>query len=353
MFARAAAFSVFVVTSLAVFSCSGAAAPQAQPDDGEGGDDSDGGVVDAGKPDHAAPKADAAEPPGRPPAGVDAAAPDGSTGSRGPKGCIDDVKPGHHDYTCQGIHMDVEIPTQCATAGACGLVVDSHGLSMDAKMEDDNTNMRALGAKYGFVIVQPNANPAPPLSSWNASTDDQVLYQFILDAITALGIDPKRVHMTGFSDGGEASWRFLCAHADLFASVAPAAGAGCSFTGTDKPSREVPVLYMHGTQDALEDFQTVAVPLRDSVVAGWNMGKMETVAQGAGYVRTRWTSPSGTPFEFLQHDYAADSFLLGGHCFPGSTDKGDESGQLFAFHCIAPNAFNWGEEAMKFFVAHD
>lgn len=34
-------------------------------------------------------------------------------------------------------------------------------------------------------------------------------------------IDPMRIHMTGFSQGGALSWRFICDHADVLASVAP------------------------------------------------------------------------------------------------------------------------------------
>jgi pimeloyl-ACP methyl ester carboxylesterase len=249
--------------------------------------------------------------------------------------------------------MDVEIPPACTKAGACGLIVDAHGMTMNAQMEDDNTNMRALGAQHGYVVVQPNARGAPTFTSWSADSDDPILAAFIPDAVAALGVNPKRVHFTGFSDGGEASFRFLCKHADLFASVAPAAGEGCSFKDGDRPSREIPILYMHGTQDGLVDFQSNAIPQRDAIVAGWNMGPGVQADQGAGFVRTRFTSPNGTVFEFLQHDYEADSFLLRGHCYPGSQDKGDQPGQLFPLNCVPPNAFTWGEEVVKFFMAHE
>jgi hypothetical protein len=58
-------------------------------------------------------------------------------------------------------------------------------------------------------------------------------------------------------------------------------------------------------------------------------------------------------FEFLSHDYVAASPILGGHCYPGSTDPGGQSGQLFPFGCVAPNDFTWGVEVMKFFMAHE
>jgi len=182
--------------------------------------------------------------------------------------------------------------------------------------------------------------------------DDDKIYVFIKSAIATLGIPANRVHFTGFSDGGEMTFRFTCAHAEMFASVAAAAAVGC-FQAGQTPSRQIPMLFMNGTKDALVDFQTSAIPQRDAIIATWNMGPGTVIAQGSGYMRTRYTSPGGNVFEFLQHDYAADNAILVGHCYPGSTDPGTEAGQLFPFGCVPPNELSWGVEVIKFFMAHE
>jgi polyhydroxybutyrate depolymerase len=289
-------------------------------------------------------------------AGSDVTAPgDSSTTDAAPvdgaAGCITDTTAGDHQFTCDGFVYDVSVPTACA-GGGCGLVLDVHGATMSGKMEDANTQMRALGATNGFVVVQPNAKPAPPLSSWTPATDDDKVFAFLGLATAAWKIDPKRVHMTGFSQGGMMTFRFLCKHADVFASMAPAAGDGCTFAAGDTPSRELPVLYMHGTKDNLVNFTSGAIPQRNEVVSGWKMDAGTVIGSDSNYSRTRYTSPMGTVFEFIQHDYAATSPILGGHCYPGSTDPGGATGQLFPFACVGPNAFTWGDEAMKFFLAH-
>jgi hypothetical protein len=48
----------------------------------------------------------------------------------------------------------------------------------------------------------------------------------------------------------------------------------------------------------------------------------------------------------------AGSDLLKGHCYAGSRDDELEKWQFLGFGCEPPNAFNWGEEVMKFFLAH-
>lgn len=276
----------------------------------------------------------------------------GSDGGPGPQGCIDDTSAGQHQYTCDGFVYDVMVPDACV-AGGCGLVFDVHGFSMSGDMEDANTAMRALGQQYGYVVVQPNANPAPPLASWKPPGDDDHVYAFFQLAVAAWQLDPKRLHFTGFSQGGAMTWRFICAHSDVLASAAPAAEEAC-FDGASAPAHEIPILFMHGTKDALVPFAN-ATKQRDAVVAAWQMDAGQQIAGDGTFTRTRYTSPKGTVFEFIQHDYEAGSCLLklGGHCFPGSDDHaGGLPGQACAFACIAPNAFTWGEEVMQFFIAH-
>lgn len=266
--------------------------------------------------------------------------------------CITDGTAGTHTFTCAGVRYDVTVPAACTSKGACGLVLDVHGATMTAKMEDANTQMRALGQKYGYVVVQPTAPGSAPTTSWTPGADDVKVHDVLVEAIAVLGVDPKRVHMTGFSQGGMMTSRFLCRWAELFASVAPAAGTGCTFVGADAPSKEVPVLYLHGTADVLVAFSQ-GTAQRNAAVAAWKMTGPTTVTSDGAHTRQRWTSAKGTVFEFVQHDYKATSLALQGHCYPGSTDKGGEPGQLFSFACVPPNAFVWGEEVMAFFRAHE
>jgi len=281
--------------------------------------------------------------------------------------CFPDPGAGHRVYTCDGIVFDVEVPQAC-TAGGCGIILDVHGLTMSGPMQDANDELRARGGAAGFIVLQPSANPAPPQASWDAA-DEPKVFAILTRAIAVYAADPRRVHMTGFSQGGFMTWRFLCGHADVFASVAPAAAASncpvavgpaaCTFTGTELPSRKLPILYMHGRADENYVSFSCAQPQVDAIVSAWGLTPDGVVASSPTFTRTRWSDPTGTVVELLAHDYTSSAQVpliprtkLLGHCFPGSDDPGDQPGQLFSFKCEQPASFVWGSEVIAFFVAH-
>lgn len=272
------------------------------------------------------------------------------------EGCVTSVAAGHHVFRCDGIAYDVELSGACARGG-CGLIVDVHGATMNADVQDRNTGLRRLGAERGYVVVQPTAPASAAGPSWDPARDDPRVLSFVRLALRALAIDPDRVHMTGFSQGGYMTWRMLCQHADLFASVAPAAAASgtlfdaCPFSATARPAREVPVLYMHGREDRIVAW-SFAPPQRDAVVAGWSMAPDGVVSMDAQHLWSRWRSPSGTVFEFVEHRYEAYSRVLAGHCIPGSPDVGSSPFGTTGYGCVGPSAFDWGERVVAFFEAH-
>ena len=109
---------------------------------------------------------------------------------------------------------------------------------------------------------------------------------------------------------------------------------------------------MHGKKDGVVSFALTAAPQHDAVIAGYGVGSPVVIASGAKFTRTRYTNDHGGLYEFISHDYEASSFLLHGHCFPGSDDTGSESGQLFSFACAGTTQMDWGHEVMQFFRDH-
>jgi len=273
--------------------------------------------------------------------------------------CIQDRSPTpRRVYACGDLTFDVSIPEQCASQN-CGLIFDVHGLTMNGRMEDNNTNLAARGREHGYVVVQPNASLPAPMSSWDRhGADDAAVFAFMQQAIEAFHIDKAKVHITGFSQGGDMTWRFICKHSDILASAAPAA-FGLSkvtrpcFTGPRKHTP--PILFMAGRRDALVNF-SIAKEARDAVVASAALTEAKVVERRPKMRRTRYSNQQGDVLEFIEHRYESNSPMLDGHCFPGSTDRGEaaglEPGQLLPLGCEGPSSFDWGEEVIRFFIAH-
>jgi poly(3-hydroxybutyrate) depolymerase len=283
-----------------------------------------------------------------------------------PDGCIDDVSPGDHVYTCSGLTVNVAVPDACMRPG-CGLIVELHGDTGTGPLMDANTNLFALGKKNGYLVVAPTGRPGPggPGATWAVDDDEKVVA--ITDQVAKVWrADPSRIHLTGFSRGGFVTWRLLCKHADLYASFAPATagsapGGGCNgvaetscpFDATGTPSRQADVLFLIGRTDVPVPYACTS-RIRDQAIGAWSMGAPVSVDGDASYSHRRWTSASGVVLETFEHAYETDPTgpwgSARGHCFPGSTI--DPFGPEYALPCKPPNAFTWGEEVMKFFQAH-
>ncbi|MBI5495009.1 MAG: hypothetical protein HY904_08265 [Deltaproteobacteria bacterium] len=137
--------------------------------------------------------------------------------------------------------------------------------------EDDPSCLSRTADRHGYAVVFPDGTAAPLVRNqrtWNAGggkdglncasgrackdgVDDVRYFRDLLDHLQAiLFVDTRRVHATGFSNGGAMAHRLGCELAGRIASIAPAGGAnqfmaaeGCS------PSRPVPVLHIHGVDD--------------------------------------------------------------------------------------------------------
>jgi poly(3-hydroxybutyrate) depolymerase len=301
-----------------------------------------------------------------------APAPDSSSTTK-PVGCFDGLQAGHHVATCSGFKVDVEVSPACALGG-CGLILDIHGLTMDADQEDRSTEFRSQGAARGYVVLQPTAGPSLLGPSWVPNVDDDKIWKAVEDARTAFAIDPKRIHVTGFSQGGAFTFRLVCKHANEIASVAPIAAADgqtldssllppyrldCAFSATEQPSRPVPILHMHGAKDGILAIGKGRAQ-RDAIIA-W-LGPASTTKtvlhDDDGYTHTRYESASrGTVYEYIEHQYEAPPVAgsvipVKGHCMPGGGDLQSTIQHPLVFSCAPPSEFVWSTLALDFFAAH-
>jgi poly(3-hydroxybutyrate) depolymerase len=274
-----------------------------------------------------------------------------------PSGCITEVSAGDHTFTCSGLQVDARIPAACTSPG-CGLILELHGDTGSGLLMDGHTKLRELGAEHGYVVIAPSGPPfgfGDPGSTWHAS-NDAMLVDMVQQFASVFRIDPKKIHVTGFSRGGFVTWRLLCDHADLFASAAPggagdgtAFGEATCFTPGRAPARKLPILFLMGRTDASVGYASMT-KIRDAALASYGTPGPQSPQIIA---HNRWTMGDAVIETF---DHAYETVPDGpfgsarGHCIPGSTT--DPSAPQYAIPCKLPNAFVWGEQVMAFFLAH-
>lgn len=294
--------------------------------------------------------------------------------------CIQDTAPGLHEkVTCKSVDIGAAwghyisvsyyVPEECLVQ-ACGIILDVHGGAMNAEQENNNTNMRALGAQHGYIVVQPTAPPdLVPVNNWGLgppTTDrsDDAVFDWLQQALSVdeWKIDHGRIHCMGFSEGGHMTWRMLVKHPDIFASVVviEAVETDEKFFPIDLP--QIPVLAQGGKHDVPEPYKSHLVTWQN-LRKRWGCDKGTVIAGDGHFKRTRYLTDHGVPFETLEHDYTAEYVLLG-HCFPGSNDtqliNDHELPLVGPFGCPSAPArklghhagFFIGDEAMSWFLAH-
>ena len=273
-------------------------------------------------------------------------------------GCITDVSPGDHTFTCGGLQTDVRIPAACEAPG-CGLILELHGDTGNGLLMDGHTNLRALGEQHGYIVVAPSGPPWPggPGSTWH-QTNDATLVDITTQFRDVFRVDANKIHVTGFSRGSFVTWRLLCDHADLFASAAPGGGGDGTdfgevtcFSNNRKPSREIPIIFLMGQKDASVGYDSM-VQIRDAAIASYGLGNSSTLDSDTTYHHDSWSGSS--VIETFDHAYTTVSdgpFASAmGHCIAGSNS--DPYAAQYAIPCKLPNSFVWGAEVMKFFLAH-
>ena len=159
--------------------------------------------------------------------------------------------------------------------------------------EGQNNGWTTKAGKVGFIAAYPQALPNNSgITSWNLyfnhsftnPPNDVGFIRALIDELEKTrAIDPKRVYVTGMSNGGMMTYRLACELSDRIAAAAPVAGAlnleNC------QPARPVSMIIFHGTADEHVLFD-----------GGEPLKKADThrrVDKSVGYAVTFWVKRNG------------------------------------------------------------
>lgn len=144
----------------------------------------------------------------------------------------------------------VHIPPSYRSGVPMALVFNLHGLGSDLAQQKTLSAMSTKADEAGFIVVYPQAGA----SVWNINAgeigdiDVNFFREMIVYLERKLSIDPTRIYVTGFSNGGGMAHRLACDLSDRIAAIAPVAGAHLPDEPC-QPERPVPVLAIHGAAD--------------------------------------------------------------------------------------------------------
>ena len=243
------------------------------------------------------------------------------------------------------LHVPPHPPRRFGFAEEYPLLIVLHGSGASGQTIRQISHLDSLADVAGTVVVYPDGtrNWLGLQSDWNAGAccgaparnqvnDIGFLRALVAHVETGLRVDHRRVFVAGFSDGARMAYRAGCELSGQIAAIGVVAGSlvdpGC------RPTRAVPLIAFHGTDDSEVAFSDSAlsvsshpqvaapVPIPPAIEfwASTNDCRRAAVAT---------PSPSVTRTRFLgcTADVLFYSIKGGGHAWPGGEPDGDDGDQ--------------------------
>ncbi|HJP00297.1 MAG TPA: PHB depolymerase family esterase [Planctomycetota bacterium] len=160
-------------------------------------------------------------------------------------------------------YYEVHAPAGYEPGKPTPLVLVLHGGGGFATLMRHITGLDEVADREGFLVLYAagtHTDHSDRLLFWNtghptkdprqAKVDDVAYFRAVLDDVSKFfSVDPRRVHATGISNGGQMCYRLATELSDRIASIAPVAGQATADEFSGKPARAVPVMHFHGLKD--------------------------------------------------------------------------------------------------------
>jgi polyhydroxybutyrate depolymerase len=160
-----------------------------------------------------------------------------------------------------GLERGVIIEDAADVTALVPALIMLHGATGSGTRMQNVTGMDAIAAENNFVVAYPDGTDIGKEVggyAWNAGSccgkpvttavDDVAFIAAVIDELVANhGVDPERVYLSGFSNGGMLSYRYACDSGLGISGIAVVGGA-LNVESCEAPS-VLPVLVIHGTAD--------------------------------------------------------------------------------------------------------
>jgi polyhydroxybutyrate depolymerase len=139
----------------------------------------------------------------------------------------------------------LHLPPSYDGSEPAALVVLYHGAGGTGSGFQLYTGMDSVSDQFGFITVYPDG-----IDNIWGNIDIEFTKHLTEHLESRLTIDPTRIYVTGFSNGGRLAVSLACALSDILAGAASVAAAmSVDDAAVCFPSDPIPVLFLHGTED--------------------------------------------------------------------------------------------------------
>jgi len=231
------------------------------------------------------------------------------------------------------------------------VVLALHGGQGSAQVMRANSGFDAVARSKGFMVVYPEGTDfGNQRHAWNTGfllrrqvrdADDIAYLDTLIDRLIAEhGADPKRIYMTGGSNGGMMTYVYGVERPGKLAAIAPVVAS--MFTFDKKPSVPLPILMINGAKDqevpieggmsknplvsrAQEaPYKPIQEVLDFWVQVNQSQKKGETITRGTVTSTVHAATDQGATTELI-----VDS--MGAHGWPGSRNRREGNGPISSF----------------------
>lgn len=173
------------------------------------------------------------------------------------------------DGVVDGRPYSLRVPEDAqAQVAPLPLVLLLHGFGGTGAFQDFLFDVSAGQEKNGFLLALPNGTvDEQGRRFWNGSegccapadaaieVDDVAYLRAVIEDVgTRFQVDPSRIFVVGYSNGGFLSLRMACEASDVVTGVVSVAGAAFDDFSRCPSGASVPVLQLHGTEDEVISF---------------------------------------------------------------------------------------------------
>jgi polyhydroxybutyrate depolymerase len=217
----------------------------------------------------------------------------------------------------QGRPYSLTVPAGSDPATALPLVVFLHGYTGNGVFDDlQLAKLRAQVDAKRFIYAQPNGTPnGRGQRYWNAADgccapagsdvdDVGFLRALIADVQGQHPVDPGRVLLVGYSNGGFMALRMVCEASELVTGVVVIAGSTWSDPARCGSGRPVSLLHVHGTADQTIHYEGSTEEARPPSPIGRYPGARETNARFAARNGCGTTTTTLDPIDIERSDAA-------------------------------------------------